>query len=399
MPYLLEPEKRVPITGHSPVVVAGGGFAGVSAALAAARRGADVMLIEKEYLLGGLGTAGLVTIYLPLCDGMGNQVSYGISEELLRLSLLHCPEKLPHAWLEGGSLEERRRQRFECQYNASLMAMQLEFLLRKAGVTILYGAMVCGVQKEDGRITSLTLESKSGRTAVTVDRVVDATGDADVCFLAGADTALYPKKNRLAAWYYFLGPKGHTLRILGASDAPEAEKEKSGPPPLNEKRYQGIDGMELSAMVQDAHERVYEDFLKNGGGDGSRVLTSIAAIPQIRMTRRLEGAGLLDNRNDHVPVPGSVGAIGDWRRRGPAYEIPYSCLYSPQIRNLIAAGRCISVTDDMWDLTRVIPACAVTGEAAGAAAALACDFPSLDVSLLQRSLQRMGARIHLDQNR
>ena len=65
------------------VLVAGGGFAGISAALAAARNGADVLLLEREYILGGLGTAGLVTIYLPLCDGMGNQVSFGIAEELL----------------------------------------------------------------------------------------------------------------------------------------------------------------------------------------------------------------------------------------------------------------------------------------------------------------------------
>lgn len=69
------------------VLVCGGGFAGISAALAAARMGRQVTLLEKQYLLGGLGTAGLVTFYLPLCDGMGRQVSFGIAEELLRLSI------------------------------------------------------------------------------------------------------------------------------------------------------------------------------------------------------------------------------------------------------------------------------------------------------------------------
>ena len=68
------------------VAVCGGGIAGISAALAAAREGKKVILFEKQFMLGGLGTAGLVTIYLPLCDGYGHQVSFGIAEELLKLS-------------------------------------------------------------------------------------------------------------------------------------------------------------------------------------------------------------------------------------------------------------------------------------------------------------------------
>ena len=71
------------------VAVCGGGIAGISAALAAARQGKKVILFEKEYMLGGLGTAGLITIYLPLCDGYGHQVSFGIAEELLKLSITY----------------------------------------------------------------------------------------------------------------------------------------------------------------------------------------------------------------------------------------------------------------------------------------------------------------------
>ena len=83
------------------VLVCGGGFGGIAAALAAARHGAKVILLEKQYVLGGLGTAGLVTIYLPLCDGYGKQVSFGIAEELLRLSIAMGPEdRYPANWLE-----------------------------------------------------------------------------------------------------------------------------------------------------------------------------------------------------------------------------------------------------------------------------------------------------------
>ena len=74
------------------VAVCGGGIAGISAALAAAREGKKVILFEKQYMLGGLGTAGLVTIYLPLCDGYGHQVSFGIAEELLKLSVTYGAE-------------------------------------------------------------------------------------------------------------------------------------------------------------------------------------------------------------------------------------------------------------------------------------------------------------------
>ena len=79
--------KEIPILDSCDVLVCGGGSGGISAALAAARLGKRVILLEKQYILGGLGTAGLVTIYLPLCDGVGHQVSFGLAEELLRLSI------------------------------------------------------------------------------------------------------------------------------------------------------------------------------------------------------------------------------------------------------------------------------------------------------------------------
>ena len=80
--------RTIPVTGHWNTVVCGGGIAGVAAAVSAKRAGASsVLLLERSYLLGGMATAGLIIIYLPLCDGMGHQASFGLSEELLRLSV------------------------------------------------------------------------------------------------------------------------------------------------------------------------------------------------------------------------------------------------------------------------------------------------------------------------
>ena len=84
---VIESEKKISIYNNYDVVVCGGGVAGVSAALSASRAGAKTLLIEREFALGGLSTLGLIVIYLPLCDGKGRQVSFGIAEELLRLSV------------------------------------------------------------------------------------------------------------------------------------------------------------------------------------------------------------------------------------------------------------------------------------------------------------------------
>ena len=124
------------------VAVCGGGFAGISAALAAARNGAKTVLFEKQFILGGLGTAGIITIYLPLCDGCGKQVSYGIAEELFRLSIsLGYEDRYPANWLDSDDVSKRTKKdkRFEVRYNPHLFAILTEKLLEENGVELLCG--------------------------------------------------------------------------------------------------------------------------------------------------------------------------------------------------------------------------------------------------------------------
>ena len=88
-----------PVVEECDVLVAGGGIAGIAAALAAARAGAKVTMIERSWILGGLATSGLIAIYLPIDDGMGHQVSFGICQELFMLSIKHLVEsRYPKAW-------------------------------------------------------------------------------------------------------------------------------------------------------------------------------------------------------------------------------------------------------------------------------------------------------------
>ena len=377
------------------VAVCGGGFAGISAALAAAREGKKVVLFEKEYMLGGLGTAGLVTIYLPLCDGFGHQVSFGIAEELLKLSITYGAEdRYPKNWLDNIGTRTEKDKRYEVQYNAQLFAILAEKLLLENGVDILYGSYVVDVFTENNRITKLYVENKSGRTAYFVDAVVDATGDCDIAHFAGVPTALFEQGNVLAAWYYYANANGHHLQMLGAADIPKEEQTGEEEKPLIRRRFPGLDGKELSEQVCLSHKTTLEHWLKKRETDKEAVISTIATIPQIRMTRKIIGEYELAHTEKHTYFEDSIGMVSNWKKRGPVYEVPFRTLYNKEMKNLIVAGRCTSVNETLWDVMRVIPCCAVTGQAAGTAAAMTDDFSALDVAKLQEKLRNNGVVLH-----
>ncbi len=384
------------ITESCDVLVCGGGFAGISAALAAVRQGKQVILLEKQFILGGLATAGLVTIYLPLCDGYGRQVSFGIAEELFRLSIAMGAEKnYPANWLDGTGSRTVKDPRFEVQFNPNLFAMLAEEALLKAGVQILYGTYAVAVSKDNDRINTVIVENKSGRYGIAAKTVVDATGDCDIAHFAGAPTENFRQGNILAAWYYGLDEQGYDLHTLGFCDIPEEEKkDREGPPVLHDQRFGGLDGKELSQMVQLSHRSTLRDIVQKREKHPTLVPTSVATIPQIRMTRRIVGEYTMVSTDDRKYMVDSVGMVSDWRKRGPVYEVPFGSLYSAKVKNLICAGRCTSAEENMWDLMRVIPCCAVTGQAAGTAAALAENFTALDVARLQKILQNNGVVLH-----
>ncbi len=380
------------------VLVCGGGFGGISAALAAARQGKKVILLEKQYILGGLGTAGIVTIYLPLCDGLGHQVSFGICEELFRLSIsMGAEDRYPENWLDSDDISKRTKNdpRYQVQYNPSLFAMLVEKLLVENGVEILYGTYAVAVDKSDDKINAVVIENKSGRQAISVKSVVDATGDADVVKFANAPSETFKQGNVLAAWYYSYGKDGYKLRSLGFCDIPDDQKtEKNKVETLVNRRFSGLDGQELSEQTVMSHTSTLNDIIKRRTADPTLIPTMLATTPQIRMTRRIDGEYVLDDNEMHTYFDDSIGMVSDWRKRGPIYEVPFRTLYSKDVKNLICAGRCTSVTDSMWDIMRVIPCCAVTGEAAGVAAAMTDDFSTLDIKELQKKLAENGVVLH-----
>ena len=167
------------------VLVVGGGFAGIAAALSAARMGKKVILVEKSFYLGGLGTSGLVTIYLPICDGMGKQVSFGIAEELLKLSIEYdCDGKLGvKNWIEGEGTRDEKSPRYEVNFNPALFATSAEQALLKAGVNILYGVSLVSAVTEEGKIRYAIIEGVERLHGACVE-ATDLRGGAAMVFAA-----------------------------------------------------------------------------------------------------------------------------------------------------------------------------------------------------------------------
>jgi len=391
--HLSEAARRIPVRGAYDVIVAGGGIAGVAAAVAAARDGASVCLLEKAYALGGLATLGLVIAYLPLCDGRGHRVSTGLAEELLLLSTRDGSAAPPACWQPGGDRELRTQQRYFVEYNAASYLLALERFVSDHGVALLYDVRVVGVHRRRHRLDAVIIESKSGREAIACRAAVDATGDADLCHFAGEHTVSL-STNSAAGWYYATGPAGPRLHKLYQPFDPAGERV----PPGVERGYAGDAPEEVTAHLL-ASRRMIRDHLDTLRAEAPEAPVHpllLPTFPGFRMTRRLAAAVEMD-AEDRREYPDSIGLIGNWRSPGPVYSIPLRALQGVACANLFAAGRCISARRHGWDMTRVIPACALTGEAAGAAAALCAHRRAVRIDALQARLLARGVKIRMAQ--
>ena len=172
---------------------------------------------------------------------------------------------------------------------------------------------------------------------------------------------------------------------------------KKDPTPLVNRRFSGLDDVDISEFMQISHDKLLETVLEKRKEDETHIPATIATIPQFRMTRRIVGEYTSTLDDDRKYFEDSVGLYPNWRKRGPVYELPFRALYSKSVKNLIMAGRCISTDDEMWEIARVIPCCAVMGEAAGLAAAMSSDFTALNVKELQDALYSRGVKLHTNE--
>ncbi len=357
------------------VVVVGGGIAGVSSALSAAREKKSVLLIEANYALGGLATLGLVVYYLPLDDGEGKQIANGIAEELLRLSVSRDQiHPLPEKW-------KQENKRYEVEFNPSLFSLLLEEKLEQEGVDVLLGTSLIGVKTKEQSITSLELATRCSRFMVVGNTFIDATGDATLNFYAGEETALSTNKNALAYWRF----ENNALKMdKGFHFQKETIYE-----------YEGLAPFETTSFVKDSHKALLRDFLAQGNEKAGHSLTRMPLVPQLRMTRKIKGQYDLSMKDNHLFKEDSVGIFPSWVKNGDSFELPYGSLIG-KTKNLYAAGRNISTEDDeMWNVIRSIPVCAVSGEAAGLLAATYQNHDNIDIDIIHKKMDARGLIYHL----
>jgi len=395
-----EPAQTIPVAGVFDVIVVGGGIAGVAAAVAAARRGARTALIEKEYGLGGLATLGNILVYLPLCDGMGRQVIGGIAEELLKLSardvVAAAPQMtlspIPDCWQSEASVEDRREKRYVCRFNPASLMLEMEALIVREGVTLFYDTRFCCCIKSNNLLSHVIVENKSGRLALQAGAFVDASGDADLCAAAGEESEALDS-NVLCGWNFWTIDGQVKLQVLSNPYDSQCGKGNGARGPF----FCGHKGKDVTQHVLASRQLLREklETLRRENPDKAIYPFQLATIASLRATRRLRSRFSLGEQHVHQWFDDTIALTGDWRKNGPVYALPYRTIHGESTANLFVAGRCISADTTVWDVTRVIPTCAVTGEAAGAAAAISAlehqgDGDAVDIAALQQYLRAQG---------
>lgn len=355
------------------VIVVGGGIGGVSAAVAAARAGADVLLIEKSINLGGLATRGLISWYEPLCDGEGHKMVGGIGEELIRLAVSVGLEDLPVAW--GGSEKHARegRKRYATHYSPTFFSLALDRWVLSSGVEMVLDSHATYPVMEGKICRGILVEDAGGRSFYPAKMIIDATGDATVAYRAGVPCEL--GNNFLSYWVHdftFESAKKYAsdgdLALFRHWNCTGSAANGTGHPE-GMKLFHGDSAEEITEFIRLGKEMMWKKY--EGMPVDSREIMMLPEMPQFRTIRRIVGKATFEGTEDGIVCAHPIGAIGDFRRSGTHYTIPYETLYHPDYPNILTAGRIISAVGEGWEITRVIPGCALTGEAAGVAAALA----------------------------
>jgi hypothetical protein len=394
--------QKIPVKDHYDVIVAGGGIAGIAAAVSAARLGSRVLIIEKSAILGGLATLGLISWYEPLCDGEGHMMIYGIAEELLRLSIKYGYGNLPKEWEHGQPESSPAAPRYATFFSPNIFALALDRYLEENGVDVRFDMMAACPIMDGGHCNGIITESKHGREFFGASMIVDASGDADImvranvpCVVHGGNylTALVMRSD-LNHYQSALEKKD----ILKGRSWYNAGSDLFGTGhPKEMHLFSGITNEEITEYLLRSRKLVF-DSIKDEDRK-SRDIITLPGMAQLRKTRRIDGDYVLQETDMFQHFDDSIGSIGDFAYRGQRFEIPYRCLYRSGFDNLLAAGRIISADGRGEEVVRVIPVAAMTGEAAGAAAHLAVKHNTsvarLSVEALQSTLAAQKVQIHI----
>ena len=434
-----EAARTIPVYHKCDVLVVGGGPAGTAAALAAARTGADVVVMERYNHLGGLSTGGVVIWIDRMTDWEGRQVIRGFAEDVF--------ERLPREGRAGpdradwGSRDPDKAKYWSLRTSAQhgivtwaptldperLKLLSQEMMI-EAGVRIVFHSWVAVPIVEEGAVKGVIFESKEGRQALMAKVVVDCTGDGDVFSRAGAgfdvDIEEGDVHHSMNTGFMLGGVDMNSwLDFRGGQPEQYAEFTKMGrerlgffqPPYVSWRndialflgpRQSGLSAVNVDDMTETeirSHRfmQTHCNFFRDNapGFENAYMLLSAPQLG-VRHTRRLGGVGRIERGqwSEGKPFADEVGVSPSISPKFPVVSVPYGCLVPARLDGLLAAGRHISCDANSHGFMREIPQCWLTGQAAGAAAGVAANRGvqprNVDYAELRATLKSQGVFLH-----
>ena len=399
----IEIKSTIAVGKSYDVIVAGAGVAGIAAAIQAKRHGKSVLLLEKMLTLGGLATAGLINFFVPICNGRGTQIIKGMNDEFLKLSISMGYDSIPDAWKNGDHPVDHHTARYVTRYSPNICAMLLAQLVHDEGVDLLLDCVASEPVMKGGHCEGLVVQTKGGRVFYPGKVIIDCTGDADILARAGVPTITGTN------FFTYLGRQitmETCKKALETGDIQDAMENFTGGginlyghnQPDDVPLYTGVTSEEITDYIL-RNQKIMLDKLKETDRL-SREVAMLPTMPQFRTTRRIEGDYTLTEQDAYRHFDDSIAAICDFDRYDYLYEVPYRTLLCNKFDNLLTAGRSAAGVGYAWDILRVIPPAIVTGQAAGAAAALAIEqnvsVADVHMPTLQGRLTAANLMIHFD---
>lgn len=417
------------------VVVVGSGSAGSSAAITAARLGARTLLVDRLPFLGGTSTAVLDTFYAFYTPGaQARRVVGGIGWEVVeRLKRTGMAFERPNTYGAGTGVT----------YDQEVLKVLWEQLAEEAGDELLLHTWATGVEQRDGQLTGIRMWNKGGASSVAAGVLIDASGDADLCAMAGVsydDARTTPNLQSLSTIFRVANvdvekaaavPKTELWAMMrGAAASGEYRLPRlegswhrtphPGVVTVHMTRIPNVDATDPEQLTHAEIEgrrqvREYHRFLRDKvPGFGQSVLVATSPAIGVRESRRVIGDYRLTRDDvlnacrfdDEIALCGApiedhaAGPDTRWTYvpESGVYGIPYRCLLPKGVEGMLVAGRCFSATHDAHASARSMATCMAMGEAAGTAAALAAASGgtprNVSVDALRGRLREIGALLN-----
>jgi hypothetical protein len=425
-----EPAGKAPVVAEADLVVVGGGPAGIAAAVAGARNGLSVALLERYAYLGGLASGGMVLVLDDMSNGPEVTVR-GLCSELIdrmtRMGLCVTPPEEDwisdttkfQQWARWGVYDFHSHQKpqpicYASAFDPDGFKRASNAMVAEAGVNLRLHSWFSRAIVVDGAVKGVVCESKSGRQAVLGKVVIDATGDLDVAASAGA---AFSQGSFIVTTVFRLGnvdtveaerfeyeePEAFAAidreakRIMGGSwERWWLKTPLPGVVWCNCPHMAGFDGLSVEDLTRadfKGRERIADLVAyvrEKVPGFANAVVIDVAPQIGVRTSRLLEGEYVMTKED-----VASRRHFADSVARGRDYYYPYRTLLPKEVSQLLVAGRHYSSTAAAQKISREIPPCMAMGEATGVAAALALEsgvtVDRVDVAELQRRLRAQGA--------